>query len=192
MNQLKESNVKELLIGSMFVVVMVTSALAQDRNVPALPPSPQPQAQPQPPAPPSPLPGVDQPNVRFDITISEEGGGPTPVRKSVMLLVQGGGSGSLRSTAQAAPSRFGGPVALNVDIRVAPYFQAAAPGKIRGRVTVEYQPPAATGADSSAGAAFRAQVDAQFVDGKKFVLWQGADPVSARRTTVEATATLVK
>src|SRR4051812_8270924 len=103
MNQTKESDVKKLLIGSMFVVAMVTSTLAQDRTAPAPPRSPQPQAKPQPPAP-SPLPGVDQPNVRFDITISEEGGGPMPVRKSVMLLVQGGGGASLRSVAQTAPS----------------------------------------------------------------------------------------
>jgi hypothetical protein len=189
MNRMKEFSVKTLLIGSMFVVTMVTTILAQDRTAPAPSQNPQPQAQPQPPAPPLPLPGVGQPNVRFDIAISEDGGGPAPVRKTVMLLVEAAGSASLRSTSQTARSRFG-PAALNVDIRLATYFQSEGE-KIRGRVTVDYQPPSAADTDS-AGAGIRAQVDAQFVDGKKLILWQATDPVSDRRTTVEATATLLK
>jgi hypothetical protein len=178
---------KTLFVGSLFIVVMTTSALAQQRP-PAPPQTPQPQAQPQPPAPPAPQPGADQPNIRFDITINDDGVGTAPVRKVVMLLVQGGGSASLRSQAEIAGSRFAR--SLNVDIRLAPYIQTEG-GRMRGRIAIEYQPAPAAAVDNS-GPGIRAQVDAQFVDGKKLVLWQAADPGSERRTTVEVTATLLK
>jgi hypothetical protein len=181
---------KTLLVGSVFIVAMATSTLAQQRPTPTPPLMPQPpQAQPQPPAPPAPLPGADQPNVRFDIAISDEVAGTAPVRKAVMVLVQAGGSGSLRAQGEVVGgSRFAR--ALNVDIRLAPYVQTEG-GRMRGRVAVEYQPAPSAGVDNS-GPGIRAQVDAQFVDGKKLVLWQAADPVSDRRTTVEVTATLLK
>ena len=144
-----------------------------------------------------PAPGPDQPNIQFDIAISDEGGGYQPVKKNVVLLAQAGGAGSLRSSGvgflapNAPQAGRGNPVSaeLNVDVKM-PRYSTMEPNKIRARVGIEYQPFSPEW--KSAPGRIRAQVDAMLENGKKTILWQTADPVSGLRTTIEVTATVLK
>jgi hypothetical protein len=163
----------------------------------------QPQPQPQPPQPAPapakpPAPNIDQPNVRFDITLSDEGGGITPVSKSVVLMVQGSGSGSLRSGGVGyltnVPSNLGNRgervvVDLFADVTLARY-ELRTPEKIRARVAVDYQPFSAEW--KGAPGRVRAQVDVMLDNGKETTLWQTTDPVMGVRTTIKVTATVLK
>jgi hypothetical protein len=159
---------------------------------------PQPQSQPQPAPAKPPAPPIDQPNVRFDITLSDEGGGITPVSKSVVLMVQGSGSGSLRSGGVGyltnVPSNVGTrgervAVDLFADVTLARYELKTA-DKIRARVAVDYQPFSADW--KGAPGRVRAQVDVMLDNGKETTLWQTTDPVMGVRTTIKVTATVLK
>jgi hypothetical protein len=170
----------------------------------ALAQQPQPQSQPQPqpaPAKPAvpPAPSIDQPNVRFDITLSDEGGGITPVSKSVVLMVQGNGAGSLRSGGVGyltnVPSNIGSnrgervAVDLFADVTLARY-ELRTPDKIRARVAVDYQPFSSEW--KGVPGRVRAQVDVMLDNGKETTLWQTTDPVMGVRTTIKVTATVLK
>jgi hypothetical protein len=149
-----------------------------------------------------PVPSLDQPNIQFSIDITDEGTGFVTVKKNVVLIAQGGGAGSLRSSGTALmlermkqqPQVFTGinntvSVELNVDVKMPPYI-AREPGKIRARIGIEYQPFSA-GWKELPGRV-RAQVDALLLDGKKMTLWQTTDPVTGLRTMIEVTATVMK
>jgi hypothetical protein len=144
-----------------------------------------------------PAPGPDQPNIQFDIAISDDGGGYQPVKRSVVLMAQAGGAGSLRNSgvgylAPSAPQAArGNPVnaELNVDVKM-PRYNPMEPSKIRARVGIEYQPFSAEW--KAAPGRIRGQVDAMLENGRKTVLWQTSDPTSGLRTTIEITATVLK
>jgi hypothetical protein len=178
-----------------------TAAAAQQTPQPAPAPAPTPA-----PAPASgavrsldvPRPGTDQPNIRFDISISDEGGGITPVQKSVVLTVQGSGTGSLRSSGLGylanTPTIPGGrgdrlPVDLNTDVNLAAY-RPQEPNKIRARIAIDYQPFSPEW--KSAPGRVRASVDVMLDNGKETALWQTTDPVMGVRTTIKVTATVLK
>ena len=139
-----------------------------------------------------PAPRIDQPNVRFDIAIADEGGGAPAAKKNLTLLVQGGGRASLRSVARVpqGPNEpaSGAGVQLNADAEVATWFPNE-PNKIRARITVDYQPYVK---GAALPGSVRAQVDVALESGRKLLIWQTADPLSDRHTTIEVTATLVK
>jgi hypothetical protein len=161
----------------------------------------QPQPVPQPAPPPRPFdpppPGTDQPNIRFDIAISDEGGGITPVQKVVVLTVQGDGTGSLRSggTGYLSNAQIPGNrgdavrVDLNADVKLARY-NVKEPNKIRARIAIDYQPFAPEW--KSAPGRVRASVDVMLDSGKETSLWQTTDPVMGVRTTIKVTATVLK
>jgi hypothetical protein len=182
----------------MRILVAMVIAMLLGSNVSAQQPQPVPQPAPAPARPPEPLPpGTDQPNIRFDIAIADEGGGITPVQKAVTLTVQGSGSGSLRSSGSArlmgsAPdSRDGTPVSveLNVDVKLARY-NVKEPDKIRARVALDYQPFSREW--KTAPGRVRASVDVMLDNGKETALWQTTDPVMGVRTTIKVTATVLK
>jgi hypothetical protein len=185
-----------MLVGMAVVVLLGSSVSAQQPQ-----PRPQAQATPQPAPPPRPFdpprPGTDQPNIRFDIAIADEGGGITPVQKAVTLTVQGSGSGSLRSSGvgnlanPAMPGGRGGalPVDLNTDVNLLPY-RPNEPNKIRARIAVDYQPFSPEW--KSAPGRVRASVDVMLDSGKEITLWQTTDPVMGVRTTIKVTATVLK
>lgn len=163
-------------------------------------PAPRPEGA-QAPAPDSrPAPGAPV-NIRYDVTIRDEGGGGPATRRTVSLVVQANNvPGAVRSIGHlpashplAAAQAIGtGPashplaIPLNVDVRgtISPN------GRIPSRVTVEYQPfwPEAKTLPSSV----RAQVDAALDDGRLMLLSQAVDPISDRRTIIEVTATVLK
>ena len=166
----------------MVAAVMTTGVTAQQ---------PQPGAGPvpvrEPPAPP-----LDQPNVQFDIAISDEGGGVAPVKKSVVLMVQAGGSGSLRSNGVGTLESGRGNrvvVDLNADVKL-PHYSVQQPNKIRARIAIDYQPFAPEW--KTAPGRVRAQVDVVLDNGKRTMLWQTTDPVMGLRTMIEVTATVLK
>jgi hypothetical protein len=171
-----------LVVSSLVVTVMTAAAAAQQAKPE---PAPGPTRMVEPPAP-----NADQPNIQFDIAVTDEGTGFTAVKKNVVVMVQAGGAGSLRS--RGVGERSGGarvPVNFNVDVKMPPY-NVREPNKIRARVTVEYQPFAAEW--KMLPSSVSAQVDASLESGKKMILWQTADPVTNLRTTIEVTATVLK
>lgn len=185
--------IRSLVLIGVMSVVMASSAAAQQQ------PASAPVRVVEPPAP-----AVDQPNIQFDIAIADEGGGLPASKKSVTMMVQGGGSGSLRSTGVAVynarteksavgdaliPRSERTSVELNVDVKM-PRHDPKEPSRVRARVAIEYQPfhPDA----KVLPAKIRAQNDVMLDSGKKTTLWQNTDPVSGLRTTIEVTATVLK
>lgn len=182
----------------MRMLTVMAVAVLLGSSVSAQQPQPQPVPQPAPPPAKPPAPSIDQPNVRFDITLSDEGGGIMPVSKSVVLMVQGSGTGSLRSGGVGyltnVPSQINNRgerivVDLFADVTLARY-ELKTPDKIRARVAVDYQPfsPEWKGAPGRV----RAQVDVMLDNGKETTLWQTTDPVMGVRTTINVTATVLK
>lgn len=123
-------------------------------------------------------------NIRLDVTIIDEGG-PTPSRKTVSMTVGDRQSGQVRATV-VVPGI--GAVPLAVD--ALPMLERD--GKIRTRMTLEYQPR--PGADSKEPRPVEMRLSFGIVleDGKKIVAAQAADPVTDRRVSVEVTATILK
>jgi hypothetical protein len=177
------------LLAMLAVTLLGTAVAAQQTPQPAPAPAPSRPVEPPPP-------GTDQPNIRFDIVIADEGGGITPVQKVVVLTVQGDGSGSLRSGGTGFLANPKNPdnrpivrVDLNTDVKLARY-NLKEPNKIRARIAIDYQPfapewPAAPGR-------VRASVDVMLDNGKETALWQTTDPVMGVRTTIKVTATVLK
>jgi hypothetical protein len=176
-----------VLAANVMMAVMASAAAAQP-PVPAPAPAPAPiRAEP-------PVPASDQPNIQFDIAIADEGGGLPASKKNVVLMVQGGGAGSLRSNGIGLVTREGKitdrvNVELNADIKM-PSYNFKEPNKVRARISIEYQPFFAE--MRATPARVRAQVDVLLENGRKTVLWQTADPITGLRTTIEVTATVLK
>ena len=134
------------------------------------------------------------PNLRFEISIADEGGGGPATKKTVAVIARPNNqTASVRSngtlnaahplSVAARATSIG--IGLSVDVRGL-YDN----GKIPARVTVDYQPywPEAKSLPSSV----RAQVDLVFDEGRRTLISQAADPLSDRRTTIEVTVTTVK
>jgi hypothetical protein len=158
-------------------------------NAPAPPPAP--------PAPPAA--GSRQPiNIKVDVTISEEGGGATPVKKTVSTVAGDGFSGSVRETATVNTANPGGgggfgpgfgSTALNVD--ASPVILPN--GKLR--VGFNFQYSAGQSAPASEGRP-RTDIRQSLVlileSGKTLRVSEATDPLSDRHVTIEVTATILK
>lgn len=141
-------------------------------------------------------------NIRFDISIADEGGGAPLVRKAVSLLVADRGYASSRSQArfplgERAPGveprivNPGEPFPLNIDVGAFnDLVEIQDDGRVRARVSFEYQPYA------SELKALPGHVQGSsrllFESGRKVVFVQSADAITDRRTTIEVTATVLK
>jgi hypothetical protein len=173
-------------------------------------PSGQPGQQPPPrapqPAPPVaqamvPPPAPGQPvNVRIDLTISDEGAGTAPLKKTVSMTVADRESGQIRSEAYIntnIPGPLGGQsVPLHVDARPS----LLPDGRIKVHMTLNYnvtfasgaRPPTREDVVNSLKTEIREQLAFVLENGKPLVVSQSADPISDRRLTVEIKATLLK
>ncbi|HUF25314.1 MAG TPA: hypothetical protein VMN81_14375 [Vicinamibacterales bacterium] len=128
-------------------------------------------------------------NVRLDLTVTDQSGGGQPIKKAISLLVAERGDGRVRSIGMAVPQ--GGPsysVSLNAD---------AAIGRIEGNlirihVTVEYSPAAPETGIANRGSQLSQTVEVVLTNGKPTVIVQAADPLTDRKVTLEATATIVR
>jgi hypothetical protein len=156
---------------------------------PAAPPAP-------PAAPPAPA-GPRQPiNIKVDVTIAEEGGGATPLKKTVSTVAGDGFSGSVRETATLnTPNPGGGfgpgfgPTALNVD--ATPVILPN--GKIRVGFNFQYSAGQnALAGDGRARTDIRQSLTLVLESGKALKVSEATDPLSDRHVTVEVMATILK
>jgi hypothetical protein len=110
------------------------------------------------------------------------------VTKEVTMIIQSGVNGRIR-TENMINQRFR--VILNVDA----YTTAYANGVVRTSVTFEYSPapsnPASTD-KSDQPPTLNESISVILQDGKPMIVSQSADPMTARKVTVELTATILK
>lgn len=134
-------------------------------------------------------------NIRLEITITDTFGGVSQ-KKSVAMTMLSGASGMIRTSNSLGGTR----VSLNVDGMATAYPS----GQIPVRLTVSYQPlplnssqPAGRDFDvlahlKTTPAALEESITVVLTDGKPLVLTESADPVSDRKVTLQATATILK
>ena len=165
---------------------------------PPLPPepgqAPQPPPAPQAKAPPPPAPLPKPPglpiNVKIELTITDQLGTSAPVQKTVSLVVADRQSGMIRS--EGVMPGYGG-VMLNVDAEA--FIVPQADGKIQARIGLAYDlidPKASATERQSQKTQIRENLTTVLESGKPMILSQSADPVTDRKVTVEAKATIMK
>lgn len=138
-------------------------------------------------------------NVRLTLAITDQTRAGDPVRKTITLLLVDGGSGRVRSSAVAyrpgvnteQPSPFG--VTLNADA----FIGRIDGDKVQTDITVEYAPGttgdggAATPAEQR-GSPLNQSVSVVLANGVPTVIVESSDPMSDRKVTLEATATILR
>ena len=128
--------------------------------------------------------GESKQNIKIDITFADTLAGDTPVRKTMTVLVAENRGGKIRSTGlhqgviniDAMPSMAGDRILLHLTIEYMP------------DLTAQGQPPQ----NSSRIGMLTQSLSVLIENGKPTVVTQSADPTSARRVTVEVTATIIK
>lgn len=138
-----------------------------------------------------------QVNVRLTLAITDETGAGEPVRKTITLLLADGGSGRVRSSAMAhkrvmdTDPRAAFVVTLNADA----FIGAIDGNRVQADITVEYSPgtsgDAASGAPAEQrGSPLNQSVSVWLTSGTPTVIVEASDPMSDRKVTLEATATI--
>lgn len=137
-------------------------------------------------------------NVRLELAITDKTGEGEPVRKTVTLLVAEKGQGRVRSSgtvfreATATDRRSAFEVTLNADA----FIHEIAGDRIFTGITVEYAPSAEgsgagnAGAREQRGSTLNQSVSVVLTNGKPTVIVESSDPLSDRKVTLEATATI--
>jgi hypothetical protein len=136
---------------------------------------------------------IGQPvNITIDVTISDQRGGTTALKKTVSVVTGDRLSGFIRSTAEYRGDI--GAVPLNVDSEP----ELLSDGKIRVGVNLQYDLPGGTaqGAEAATGPLRRTQIRENLAvileSGKPLLVAQSADPVGDRQVTVEIKATVLR
>ena len=167
------------MTASRLMIVLCVASFAA--SAAAQTPSPQP-------APPQRAPEerpVGQPvNVRIEVTIIDEGG-PHPSRKTVSVTVADRQSGQVRSAVDV-PGIGRVPLALDA------FPIVERDGRIRTRITLEYQPSPGADRKEPTPVEMRLSFGVILDSGRKVVAAQAADPVTDRRVSAEVTATVLK
>ncbi len=141
----------------------------------------------------------DWTNVRLELSITDQTSGGTPVQKTVTLLLANGGDGRVRSQGLGySEPRPGAPrsafaVTLNADARIIQIEGS----RIRTAITVEYAPsaegtPAEDAGREQRGSTLNQSVWVVLTNGKPTVIVESSDPLSDRKVTLAATATIVR
>lgn len=126
-------------------------------------------------------------NVRLEMKISDTLTGQA-VTKEVTMIIQSGSNGRIRTESIVA-QKFR--VNLNIDAATTAY----ASGVVRTNVTFEYSPAPANAASGEQPAQIpqlNESISVILQDGKPMIVSQSADPMTARKVTVELTATILK
>lgn len=138
-------------------------------------------------------------NVKIDLTISDQTGTSQPVRKTISMLIADWGDGKVRSNGFITDAR-NIPihnVGLNADASV----RLVTDDKVRADITIEFtstpaQALAVVNADTprqpSAPTTLNETVTVLLTSGRPTIITQSADPLSDRKVTVEATATIIR
>jgi hypothetical protein len=130
-------------------------------------------------------------NVKIEVTITDQRGGAPTLKKTVNVVAADNMSGRIRSQALYGGL---GDVPLNVDAE--PFILAD--GKIRLRLSLQYDLPSGTGhaTEPSNPPLIKTQIQENLAlildNGKPLVAAQSADPVGDRQVTIEVKATVLK
>jgi hypothetical protein len=129
------------------------------------------------------------PNVRIELTLTDQRTGAPTTTKTVMLTTSNQNWGKLRSEVSSAVY---GTAPLNVDARPIVLGE----GKISVQLTIEYSqgrmPDAEGNTERIAQVRINESITALLEDGKPLLVTQSAEPTSDRRVTVEVKATVLK
>lgn len=129
------------------------------------------------------------PNVRIELTLTDQRTGAPTTTKTVMLTTSNQNWGKLRSEVASATY---GSAPLNVDARPI----VLANGKISVQLTIEYSqgrlPEAEGNTEKIAQVRINESLTTVLDDGKPLVITQSADPTSDRKVTVEVKAAVLK
>jgi hypothetical protein len=147
--------------------------------------------------------GTSDPNIRLDVTISDQTVDGAPVKKSISLILANGGSGRVRSAGTMTeplppgdtpgrPAFFNNrTVQLNLDAEVV----IRGDNKIRTLLTLEYTPGGETPSPppgTFTRSPLNQSVTVNLTSGQPLMITQAADPLSDRKVTVEVTATILR
>ena len=138
-------------------------------------------------------------NVRLELSITDQTNVGEPVKKAVTLLLANGGDGRVRSQGmifrEATPTdrRSAFEVTLNADAHI----MHISGDKVRANITVEYAPSTAGGdaadvAREQRGSTLNQSVSVALTSGRPTVIVESSDPLSDRKVTLEATATILR
>jgi len=129
------------------------------------------------------------PNVRIELTLTDQRTGAPTTNKSVMVTTSNQSWGRLRSEVSSAVY---GSAPLNVDARPT----VLSDGKISVQLTIEYSqgrmPDAEGNTEKIAQVRISESLTTLLDDGKPLVITQSAEPTSDRKVTVEVKATVMK
>jgi hypothetical protein len=175
-------------------VAMQDQSNAEQTAPPATQKTPKPAPQIEAPRPPV----LSGPNVRVEITITDQAGSDTPVKKTLNVIAQDRHDGSVRSKVKVVVP---GPVVggtktisyedlpLNVDVRA----EVMDNGLIRTRLILNYEtvnPGTETG--TAAHSVVTANQIVMLENGKPMIVSQSADAATDRKVSVELKATILK
>lgn len=180
--------------GLIAVVMLASSAGAQNPTPPAPRPAPMVPPKPASPAPRPPEPPPQLVNIRVDIVVNEEGGTAAPVRKTASVITADRRSAAVRSTGEAergepksTDPRFPTPrTATYMKADIEPYIERN--GLIRTQVIMDYLSP--TSQQEGRGTALR--FEPLLESGKPLRVSESTDPTSNRKVIIEVTATILK
>jgi hypothetical protein len=135
-------------------------------------------------------------NVKIDVTITDQQGSSTPIRKVLSVVVGDGFNGSVRSTSffNNLPGS-NGQVPLNMDV----YPTLLSDGKVRVDLRLQYDLPSSAALRNAGGeerqltrTSLNESVVLVLENGKPMVAAQSAEPVSDRQVTLEVKATILR
>lgn len=144
-------------------------------------------------------------NVRLQLTITDQSGSGLPVKKVMTLVLAGMGNGRVRSSGQVYrqasadnPTSGFEAVTLNADANI----DRIDGDKVRAFITVEYAPAPVSQASVESqgtvvnmfghGSPLNQSVQVVLTDGKPLVIVETADPITDRKVTLEAVATILR
>jgi hypothetical protein len=183
-----------LIIGLLSATVSNATSLwaAQEPQAPAAVDVKQPKTPTPPPATVTVPPGIAAgkgPNVRVELTLSDQKTGVPTVTKTVMLTTSNQRWGRLRTEVRSVVY---GAAPLNVDAKP----DVLPDGRIALEITIEYaqgqKPDAEGNTDRISMAALNESLSVLLDSGKSLLVTQSADPISDRKVTVEVKATVVR
>ena len=135
-------------------------------------------------------------NVKVELTISEDGGGSPPIKKTVSAVVGDGYMGYVREQGLSTPTTSPTPGAF-IDRIAAPLNLDALPtilpnGKIRVQCTVQYAANQRIQNERQINTDIKQNLTLILESGKSLVVSEATDPLSDRRVTVEVKATILR
>jgi hypothetical protein len=132
---------------------------------------------------------VPGPNVRVELTLTDQQTGAPTTSKTVILTTSNRQWGRIRSQ---ITSRIYGGAPLNVDARPT----VTPDGRISVELTIEYSQgrnsEVEANSDKIVQVSINESLTALLDDGKPLVVTQSADPISDRKVTVQVKATIVR